>query len=277
MKRSTLTHVEGSLLKAMFGDHWEGQRSIDGDGRILINHPPRLFMAMVDTFRGIVETETAESGYYFAPPQAFRGGSEEAEKFRLMAESYGVTMGLFRTQLYRIVVSPTTNPSIWSSNHSGGGWFADPVNALTVHVSEDETQGFTILPLLFSQPPPSSVVIGCNPQWFVRSFEVEIVRTEGDGRVDIGAGWHHRNDDHPGREGHRTGCQVTFTRRPVFGKIRLVDFGRELYLDGKLKPFSNLNTMYRSGTQGGDSKPIPYMRFSRGVYKIRVNEVLTAW
>jgi hypothetical protein len=242
--RRTLMQVEGSA---------------DDDGYMFISQPSHLFRDMMDT---LVCIENESPGSDFVYPPTFQGNPEDWKRFHMMTQYYGVTPGLYRTQLYRcpksFLLDGLRCGSFFPSEHHAG-WFADYINGVTIRVTEEEIQSFIISPLAKDRPRLEADVL-FKPPWSVKSYEFEIVETHG--VVDVSVGF-----------ANGRGSKFSLQQRKYeYGKVRMVNFGKEVYMDGV--PRTNIPDMYIPRlTSPSPFNPIPYMSLSKGTYKVRVLDV----
>jgi len=97
--RSTLTYVQDSMFAARFSGRWDESIERDKDGDFFIDQPCELFLAMIDVFRSM-RCETPQTGVTASPDLKFWGNNEfKFQAFKRMVEYYGVTPGIYPTEI----------------------------------------------------------------------------------------------------------------------------------------------------------------------------------
>jgi len=109
--RSTLTFVEDSMLASRFSGRWDNSLEKDRDGNLFIDQPIELFKVMIDHLR----TRRCETPLTFdaeAPDlDFFKDNEYDYESFKRMVEYYGVTPGVYPTEI-QIITEDSEDVSI---------------------------------------------------------------------------------------------------------------------------------------------------------------------
>ena len=146
VRRRTMTQVEGSLLQSMFSGRWEDSLEKDQDGRIFIDHPPHLFLPMVDFLRSIAsETPMTETTQ---PPMFYDNSNKDVNKknerdFKTMVEYFGVTLGIYRIAIYQVT-------SFYEKSMVGpapGLRVGNTADGMNYDIDTDEWETYCLLPL----------------------------------------------------------------------------------------------------------------------------------
>jgi hypothetical protein len=109
IQRKILTSVEGSLLASIFSGRWDESIPKDKGGNFLIDFPFDLLLPMIDYLR-MKTIETSHDIILSPSVDDFGGRSKKFNEFILLMEYYGMTHGIFPTEIKQFVGPCTQTP-----------------------------------------------------------------------------------------------------------------------------------------------------------------------
>ena len=193
VQRRTLTRYRESLLATKFAGPWTDER--DADGHIFINHPPEIFIPLINFLR---DKETETPGFLVPSPSLDDFGRDEKlfVRFQGLVEYYGLTKLLYPIRILQVSSSTAKVAPI-------------PFDSKGVTFTNGTA---TKLPTTFFylQSP--------NPNHRIKSFQIRINDDRRGGKIYVGWADPTRLGDWPyrGERKYRLGFQFNVNQVPSY-------------------------------------------------------------